>query len=65
MVGLYHTSASKINSAVNDKLIGYASMMVWKVRLWGKTRYTHASRVPQTPNIVSSAGASEMPNPRR
>ena len=31
--GLYHTSAIKINSAVNDKLIGYTSMIVWKVRL--------------------------------
>ena len=40
--GLYHTSAIKINSAVNDKRIGYTSMIVWKVRLQGKTRYTYA-----------------------
>lgn len=42
LVGLYHTSAIKINSTVNDKLIGYTSMIVWKVRLQGKTRYTYA-----------------------
>lgn len=37
-----HPSAIKINSAVNDKLIGYTSMIVWKVRLQGETRYTYA-----------------------
>ena len=42
LVGLYHTSAIKINSTVNNKLIGYTSMIVWKVRLQGKTRYTYA-----------------------
>lgn len=42
LVGLCHTSAIKINSTVNNKLIGYTSMIVWKVRLQGKTRYTYA-----------------------
>ena len=42
LVGLYHTSAIKINSTVNNKLIGYTSMIVWKVRLQGKTRDTYA-----------------------
>lgn len=42
LVCLYHTSAIKINSTVNNKLIGYTSMIVWKVRLQGKTRYTYA-----------------------
>ena len=37
-----HTSAIKINSMVNNKLIGYTSMIVWKVRLQGETRYTYA-----------------------
>ena len=43
LVGLYHTPVqTKINSAVNDKLIGCTSMIVWKVRLQGETRYTYA-----------------------
>ena len=40
-------------------------MTVWNVMLVGKTNLTHAMRIPHTPSIVKSAGASEMPKPRR
>lgn len=55
----------KISTAVVERLIGYASMIVLNVLLSGKMVFIHVIRTPQTPMVVSIAGRSEMPNPRR
>ena len=57
--------AARISSMVDERLTGYTVMIVRKVRLCGKTNSIHAMRMPHTPSIVSSAGASEIPKPRR
>lgn len=50
---------------VDERLTGYTVMIVRKAWLCGKTNSIHAMRMPHTPSIVSSAGASEIPKPRR
>ena len=50
-----------MSSIVIPRLMGYAVIMVRKVRLCGKTKAIHAMRTPQTPSTVSTAGVREMP----
>lgn len=57
--------AARISSMVDERLTGYTVMIVREVRFCGKTNSIHAMRMPHTPRIVSSAGASEIPKPRR
>ena len=40
-------------------------MTEWKVCTLAKTVLTHNILIPHTPSIVSTAGVSDMPKPRR
>ena len=63
--GLHIISAIKIKTAVAERLIGYAVIIVWKVWLCGKTALIQTILIPQMPIVVRIAGVSETPKPRR
>lgn len=63
--GRYHMSARNMSSAVVDRLMGYAIMMVRKVWLLGNAVKIHSRRTPHTPMMVSTAGTTDIPKPRR
>lgn len=54
-----------MSSAVNDRLTGYAVIMVWNVGSCGNTSFIHAIHTPHTPMVINIAGARDIPKPRR
>ena len=63
--GRKYNNRQRINTAVNERLTGYANIIVFNLRSIWKIVAIQSIRTPQIPIVVRIAGSTEIPKPRR